>query len=118
MSRRRGSTTASMNGMPAPADADVAVASGAALHRFARNVLVADSLSPDDCLAAEGRRAGGPGGNAARGSARQDDDGAQAWPCEADRLGADGLILTTEVWGAPVVEPDDPRFALRATGAR
>lgn len=32
---------------------------------------------------------------------------------QADRLGADGLILTTEAWGAPVVEPDDPRFALR-----
>jgi hypothetical protein len=39
---------------------------------------------------------------------------AQRLAIEADRLGANGLILTTEAWRAPLVEPDDPRFALRA----
>jgi hypothetical protein len=34
---------------------------------------------------------------------------------EADRLGAEDLIFTTEVWEAPAVKPDDPRAEMRAT---
>ena len=97
---------------PAPADADVTTRA-AALHRFARNVLVADQYH---LTIAWLLREGAPVDQSVLQPEDQQDKTMMAHrlAVEADRLGADGLILTTEAWRAPLVEPDDPRFALRA----
>jgi hypothetical protein len=97
---------------PAPAHADL-ITKAEALHRFARNVLVADRFH---LTIAWLLRDGAEVDQSVLQPEDQQDKTmmAQRLAIEADRLGANGLILTTEAWRAPLVEPDDPRFALRA----
>jgi hypothetical protein len=96
----------------APADADF-VTKAAALHRFARNVLATDRHHVTIAWLLRG------GAEVDQSVLRLEDQQdktlmAHRLAVEADRLGADGLILTTEAWRAPLVAPEDPRFALRA----
>jgi hypothetical protein len=97
---------------PSPADADLTT-KAASLHRFARNVLVADRYHLTIAWLLR------EGANVDQSVLLPEDQQdktmmAHRLAVEADRLGADGLILTTEAWLAPLVERDDPRFALRA----
>ena len=95
----------------APAAAD-SVTRGAAFHHFARNVLVADRYH---VTIAWLMRDGAQVAQTVMQPEDQQDKTMmlRSLAVEADRLGADELIFTSEAWEAPVVEPDDPRFALR-----
>jgi hypothetical protein len=95
----------------APAEEDLA-ARGAAFHQFGRHVLVADRYHlPIAWLLREGARV-------AQTVMHPEDQRDKAMmmhrlAVEADRMGADELMFTTEVWEAPLVGSDDPRFGLR-----
>lgn len=89
-------------------------ARGAAFHQFGRHVLVADRYHlPIAWLLSDGSRV-------AQTTMHPEDQRDKAMmmhrlAAEADRMGADEFIFTTEVWEAPPVGTDDPRFGLRPT---
>jgi len=94
-----------------PAEEDL-VTRGTAFHQFGRRVLVADRYHlPIAWLLREGA----PVAQTAMHPEDQRDKAMMMHrlAVDADRMGADELIFTTEVWEAPLVGPDDPRFALR-----
>ena len=96
----------------APVEDDL-VARGAAFHQFGRHVLTADRYHlPIAWLLREGawvdQTAMHPEDQRDKAMMRH------RLAVEADRLGADELMFTTEVWEAPLVGLDDARFGLRA----
>jgi hypothetical protein len=95
----------------APAGADL-VARAVAFHHFGRNVLVVDR---HHVTIARLLRDGVRVAQTVMQPEDQQDKAMmlQRLAVQADRLGADELIFTSEAWGAPVVGPEDPRFGLR-----
>lgn len=96
----------------ASADESLAVR-GAAFHQFARHILTADGYHlPIAWLVRDGVRV-------VQTAMHPEDQRDKVMmmhrlAVEADRVGADTLMFTTEAWEAPLVRPDDPRFGLRA----
>jgi hypothetical protein len=97
--------------LPALAEEHIG-ARGAAFHELGRHVLAADRFHlPIAWLLREGAPV-------AQTAMHPEDARDKAMmmnrlAVEADRLGADALIFTTEAWEAPLVGHDDARFGLR-----
>jgi hypothetical protein len=94
-----------------PAGADL-VARATAFHHFGRNVLAADGYH---LMIAWLLRDGARVVQTVLQPENQQDKTMMLHrlAVQADRLGANALILTTEAWEAPLVEGDDPRVGLR-----